>query len=628
MRVGVFLASALLFAAAPRSQSPAIAPSPAALVQHVVVIFQENVSFDHYFATYPHAANLPGERAFTALPGTPAVAGLSGDLLTNNPNFTNPANGADRANPYRLAPSQAATADQDHSYTQEQLAYDHGKMDFFPGSLGQGDTPPGGRARQAPKSLNLAYFDGNTVMALWNYAQRFAMSDHFFQTTFGPSVLGALNLVSGQTNGVAAVKNGSSPNVLIDGGAGSYTVLGDVDPIGDLCSSSKRIQVTMAGRNIGDLLDAANVSWGWFEAGFDVTATNEDGTTGCDRSHSSAITGLPSKDYIAHHAPFQYYPSTANLKHVRPSSIATIGTKGDAANHQYDLADFFAAADAGHFPAVAFLKPAAYQNGHAGYSDPIDEQAFVVRVLNGLQRRPEWKSTAVFLTWDDSDGWYDHLMGPIVNSSVGPVDVLNGDGICGDGKSMLPGVAPKTHHALGRCGYGPRLPLLAISPWARRNHVDSHVTDLTSILRFIEDVFLDGRRIGGGSFDAISGSLMPLFDFAKPPDLAPLMLDERTGAPAAATLRQRLAPVLDDGDRPDAGTLGCEAPHRLIGLASASVTSGAYDRRTPMALTAGVRIGPYEVQGTIGAGGTPPLVQARPRELCRELAVAQLRPPR
>jgi len=279
--------------------------APAALIQHVVVIFQENVSFDHYFATYPHAANLPGERVFTPLPGTPAVAGLSGDLLTKNPNFTNPANGADAANPYRLAPSQAATADQDHSYTQEQLAYDHGKMDFFPGSLGQGDTPPGGRARQAPKSLNLAYFDGNTVTALWNYAQRFAMSDRFFQTTFGPSVLGALNLVSGQTNGVAAVKNGASPNVLIEGGAGSYTVLGDVDPIGDICSSSKRIQVTMAGRNIGDLLDAANVTWGWFEAGFDVTAVNENGTTVCARSHTSAITGLESNDYIAHHAPFQ-----------------------------------------------------------------------------------------------------------------------------------------------------------------------------------------------------------------------------------------------------------------------------------------------------------------------------------
>ena len=231
---------------------------------------------------------------------------------------------------------------------------------------------------------------------------------------------------------------------------------------------------------------------------------------------------------------FRSYPSTANLKHVRPSSVAAIGTKGDAANHQYDLADFFAALDAGHFPAVAFLKPAAYQNGHAGYSDPIDEQAFLVRVLNDLQRRPEWASTAVFVTWDDSDGWYDHLMGPIVNSSVGPIDVLNGDGICGDGTSILPGVAPATHHALGRCGYGPRLPLLAISPWARRNYVDSTVTDLTSILRFIEDVFLDGRRIGGGSFDAIAGTLNHLFDFTKTPDLAPLVLDERTGAEVQA----------------------------------------------------------------------------------------------
>ena len=208
--------------------------------------------------------------------------------------------------------------------------------------------------------------------------------------------------MSGQTNGVTHVKNGASPNVLIDGGAGSFTVIGDVDPIGDICSSSKRIQVTMGGRNIGDLLNAANVSWGWFEEGFDVKAVNPDGSTGCKRSHTSAVTGLASNDYIAHHEPFQYYPSTANLAHVRPTSVATIGKKGDAANHQYDLADFFAAADAGHFPAVAFLKPAAYQNGHAGYSDPIDEQAFLVRVLNDLQQRPEWKSTAVFLTWDDS----------------------------------------------------------------------------------------------------------------------------------------------------------------------------------------------------------------------------------
>jgi phospholipase C len=424
-------------------------------------------------------------------------------------------------NPFRLDRAHATTADQDHSYTLEQLAYDHGKMDRFPSTVDHNGD-------------NLAYFDGNTVTAIWNYAQRYAMSERFFQTTFGPSVLGALNLVSGQTNGVTHVKNGASPNVLIDGGAGSFTVIGDVDPIGDICSSSKRIQVTMGGRNVGDLLSDANVSWGWFEEGFDVTAVNPNGTTGCAREHTSAVTGLASKDYIAHHAPFQYYPSTANPTHVRPSSVAAIGRRGDAANHQYDLADFFAAADAGNFPAVVFLKPAAYQNGHAGYSDPIDEQAFLVRVLNDLQQRPEWKSTAVFLTWDDSDGWYDHLMGPIVNSSVGPVDALDGDGVCGDGRAILPGISPANRHALGRCGYGPRLPLLAMSPWAKRNHVDSTVTDVTSILRFIEDVFLDGRRIGGGSFDAIAAPLNHLFDFAGAPNLAPLLLDERTGQPRGA----------------------------------------------------------------------------------------------
>ncbi len=513
------------------TQGSAVVVPPAAVIQHVVVIFQENVSFDHYFATYPHAANLPGETTFTPLAGTPTPAGLNGTLLTANPNSTNAANGVDAVNPHRLRPSQAATPDQDHSYTQEQMAYDHGKMDLFPSSVGKSLPPDGSKAAFATNALNLAYFDGNTVTAIWNYAQRYAMNDHFFQATFGPSVLGAINLVSGQTNGVTRVKNGASPNVIIDGGAGSFTVIGDVDPIGDICSSSKRIQVTMGGRNIGDLLTAANVSWGWFHEGFDETVTNPNGTTACARSHESAITGLTSLDYVAHHEPFQYYPSTTNSTHARPTSAATIGLNGDAANHQYDLTDFFAALDAGHFPAVAFLKPPEYRNGHAGYSDPIDEQAFIVRILNDLQQRPEWKNTAVFLTWDDSDGWYDHLMGPIVNSSVGPIDALNGDGVCGDGTSILPGVSPANRHALGRCGYGPRLPLLAISPWARSNYVDATVADQTSILRFIEDVFLDGKRIGGGSFDAISGSLNHLFDFARVPNLTPILLDEKSGQP-------------------------------------------------------------------------------------------------
>src|SRR6201996_1737535 len=98
----------------PASQIPT--PSPAVNIQHIVVIFQENVSFDHYFGTYPNALNLPGETPFTALPGTPAVDGLSQDLLHHNPNSTNPLNGAGATNPFRLSPLSAATADQDHTY--------------------------------------------------------------------------------------------------------------------------------------------------------------------------------------------------------------------------------------------------------------------------------------------------------------------------------------------------------------------------------------------------------------------------------------------------------------------------------------------------------------------------------
>src|SRR6202041_3356628 len=105
-------------------------------IKHLVVIFEENVSFDHYFGTYPTATNPSGEPRFVAAPGTPTVNGLTGVLLTNNPNATNPVNGAGKSNPFRLDRSEAATADQDHDYTPEQLAFDHGLMDAFPASVG------------------------------------------------------------------------------------------------------------------------------------------------------------------------------------------------------------------------------------------------------------------------------------------------------------------------------------------------------------------------------------------------------------------------------------------------------------------------------------------------------------
>jgi phospholipase C len=202
-----------------------------------------------------------------------------------------------------------------------------------------------------------------------------------------------------------------------------------------------------------------------------------------------------------------------------------IGTSKDGANHQYDLADFFTALNEGRLPAVSYLKAGAYQDGHAGYSDPIDEQIFVVNTINALMQSKEWKETAVVIAWDDSDGWYDHQMGTIVTQSNVSDDQLLGPGNCGSPKKN--DVSGGTQN--GRCGFGPRLPLLVVSPWAKKNFIDDTITDQSSILRFIEDNW-DLGRIGSGSTDAIAGTLDNVFDFDDVQHKArTLILDPLTG---------------------------------------------------------------------------------------------------
>jgi len=409
--------------------------------------------------------------------------------------------------------SQASTCDQDHAYGDEQKAFDQGLMDLFPASVGAGSgtfcAPQ--YAYGKDKGLVMGYFDGNTVTALWNYAQNFAMNDNSYGTTFGPSTPGLLNLVSGTT--FAATPSASSAKV-VPNNVGPGTLVGDLDPTGDKCSTGTPT-VSIGAKNIGDLLNAKGVTWGAFMGGFDLTITNVNGTTGCNRSSpATPANGGPTKDYIPHHAFFQYFASTANLQHTRPSSPAKIGTSHDGgANHQYDLHDFFDALKVGNLPGVSFLKAIAAADGHAGYSDPLLEQSIMlVPTINAIMRSPFWKTTGIIILYDDSDGWYDHQMSPIVNSSAvlntaspSNGDQLNGRGVCGNGVP-LSGIE-------GRCAYGPRQPLLVISPFAKVNFVDHALTDQSSVLRFIEDNWSTGR-IGGGSFDEFAGPLTNLFDFS------------------------------------------------------------------------------------------------------------------
>jgi phospholipase C len=351
-------------------------------------------------------------------------------------------------------------------------------------------------------NLVMGYFDGNSVTALWNYAQHFAMSDNFHSSNIDPSLPGHLNLISGQTHG-------ANPN-NIPKKVASGTVIGDIDSAYDDCSSGKTISMT--GKNIGNLLNDKGITWGWFQGGFkpsnplnniNSNIINNSKLPVCNTSHKNII-GNNVTDYVVHHEPFQYYQSTANPLHLPPTSTAMIG-KTDQANHQYDLSDFWNAVDIGNFPTISFLKSSLYQTGHPGFSDPIDEQVFLVNTINRLQMLPQWNSTAIIIAYDDSGGWYDHTMPPITSQSNDPVN----DALLGS--KFLCGHAPEKAYQ-DRCGYGSRLPLLVISPYSKINYIDHSITDQASILRFIEDNWNLGR-IGNQSFDSIAGSLDNMFNF-------------------------------------------------------------------------------------------------------------------
>jgi phospholipase C len=377
--------------APPQAHAMSSEPSTTTPIKHVVVIFQENVSFDHYFGTYPHAANGDGQ-PFKAAKSTPAVDGLppatdpslppslqhATNLLFSNPNASQPVR-LD-SSPTGL-PGNAGgqlTCDQDHNYSDEQQSFDGGAMDRFVQSVGQGggNTPFG-----TPCNANtvMDYYDGNTVTALWNYAQHYAISDNSYGTTFGPSAPGAINLVSGDTGEVDAehlankpsIATSTAPNAdLTADGKGGYSLTSDAQPYWDDCST--RDAVALKGANVGDELNAAGLSWGWFEGGLRPSTSYQEALAATGKAGQPTRTFEPDEfssyfsnaanrpahssnqnlcssvhpvgvalggtgqwgykdDYIPHHEPFQYYASTANPHHLT-SRAPPARTRSPASN--------------------------------------------------------------------------------------------------------------------------------------------------------------------------------------------------------------------------------------------------------------------------------------------------------
>jgi phospholipase C len=546
LATGSVLPSHAVAAAAAPTETP---------IKHVVVIFQENASFDHYFGTYPVSTN-PDQSGGQPVPqffptaDTPTVNGLSATQPTAGP-FIGANQGAlftqnlNAVAPFLIGRDNALVCSQNHNYGPEQQAIDSGAFDHFALPSGQGGTSATGEGCQTAAGTNIAgfsmgYFDGNTVTALWNYAQNFAMSDNSFDTTFGPSTPGAINLISGQTHGIQGATSTATTNLLnggqivSDGGIG-FTLIADVNPSMDDCGSPTTgvafTDPNFPARNVGDLMNEHGVTWGWFGGGFKPTTPATATTPAVCASSSAGHPGIAAAppgataaqvaaihnnitDYNSHHTAFQYFPSTANPHHLPFSAVTKIG-QTDQANHQYDLNDFFTGLQAGVMPAVSYLKAKNINDGHPGVteSDALSEQQFIVNTINTIMTSQFWSSTAIIIAWDDSDGFYDHVAGPLVSASATPQDAFQGTGKCG---TPAPGAFQ------GRCGYGPRLPLLVVSPFAKQNYVDHNLTDQTSVLRFIEENwdlgFIDGAvppPAGQGSFDRVAGQINGMFDFAK-----------------------------------------------------------------------------------------------------------------
>jgi phospholipase C len=546
------------------------------------------------------------------------VNGLSTALKSHNPN-TAPPKRLD-ATPTGASGSAGGqiTCDQDHNYSDEQQAMNGGLMNQFVQSVGASTnfhTPGGGTTSGGavcdPK-LVMDYYDGNAVTAQWNYADHYAMSDNSWETTFGPSAPGAINVTSGNTGGVdmghtannPSISSATAPNAdITPDGTGGYSLTSDAQPYWDDCST--RDAVALSGKNIGDLLNAAHISWGWFQGGFAPTTTFADASAAVGHSGQPTATFIPDEfsgsftgknvptgasnqalcdavhpvgvalgetatthqfgfkdDYIAHHEPFQYYASTANPHHLAPTALTAIGTdtqtftggvpQFDTANHNYDTSEFDqlvagianGSLPATALPAVTYLKAPGYEDGHAAYSEPADEQAFIVKEINALEATPDWSSTAIIVNYDDSDGWYDHVYSGVTNPSLagadnltntktGPINASNpASGQCGP--------SPQTTSPLGgqqgRCGFGPRLPMLVVSPCAKQNVVDHNWSDQSSIVNFIE--YNWHLPSIAGSFDqalkaqdkkeGIPFDLAGLFDFTKC-DAPALKLDPTSG---------------------------------------------------------------------------------------------------
>ncbi len=406
--------------------SPAWAEIPASLgkIDHIVVIFEENRSFDNLFGAFPGADGIPPAEQLPPQvdrEGHPYVTlpqPINSNLKPAAPDSRFPADLPNK--PFSigdLVPPSGKTGDLIHEFYREQLQIDGGKMDKFV-------------AYSTAAGLSYGHYDYQGSH-LWELAQHYALGDRMFHSAFGGSFLNHAYLVC-----ACAFRWPDAPPAIVAtiGKDGLPIKDGQVTPDGYAVNTSRSIYLhapsdtdnarlvppqTMP--HIGDRLDEKQVSWAWYSGGY-----------------YDAMAGKPDPLFQFHHQPLAYF------KDLAP------GSEGQK-RHLKDARDFLSAIDEGTLPNVAFYKPIGALNQHPGYANVTDADNHIVDLIERLQKSSSWNSTLVLITYDENGGAWDH-------------------------------VAPPRRD---QWGPGTRVPLIAIGPMVKPGYVDHTSYDFGSILRLI-----------------------------------------------------------------------------------------------------------------------------------------------
>jgi phospholipase C len=408
-------------------------------IQHVIVILQENRSFDHYFGTFPGADGLPMEN------GRP-------DVCIPNPKVqegcTKPFHDTDEEN--QGGP---------HSNVDAAKDINGGKMDGFIIQQFEGtpyceSNPTTVVCQQSAAAPDVVgYHDAREIPNYWRYAEQYVLQDQMFQPNIGwsePAHLYAVSAWSAKCIPPTSPSNCSSSVGFVD-----------VDSGGNFPKDANSYQWS----DLTYLLHERDVSWAYYVGPHTVIDCGQD----CSHTTGTPEIWNPLPD-------FQTVHDNEQLDNIRPVS------------------NFFALAKEGKLPAVSWIVPDWEHSEHPPW--PIsDGQAWVTNLVNAVMRSPDWENSAIFITWDDWGGFYDHVPPPEVDN----------------------------------WGYGLRVPGIMISPYAKRGFIDHQMLSFDAYLKFIEDVFLDGQRLNpftDGRPDPrptvredvpMLGDLLDEFDFTQPP---------------------------------------------------------------------------------------------------------------